>query len=83
MSTLHRWFITCLVSVLSFQYEGRGDGLQPFQYAVYSYYPDFNYQITLKVQNILTQDKEIEFDDTLLRSETRGVSFSLTYKREF
>ena len=66
--------------------EGRGDAFeQPFHSldAVYSYYPDFNSQITLKVQNILNQDKEIEFDDTLLRSETRGVSFSLTYKREF
>ncbi|TDP39121.1 TonB-dependent receptor [Idiomarina aquatica] len=66
--------------------DGRGDSFeQPFHSldAVYSYYPDFNSQITLKVQNMLNQDKEIEFDNTLLRSETRGVSFSLTYKREF
>lgn len=66
--------------------DGRGDSFeQPFHSVdvVYNYYPDFNSQITLKAQNLLNQDKEIEFDDTLLRSETRGVSFSLTYERSF
>lgn len=50
---------------------------------VYKYYPDFNTTVTFKVQNVLNEDKEIVFEDTLLRSETRGTSFSLSYKRDF
>lgn len=50
---------------------------------VYKYYPDFNTTVTFKVQNVLDEDKEIVFEDTLLRSETRGTSFSLSYKRDF
>ncbi len=58
---------------------------QPFHSLdlVYSWFPDFNSTIKLKVQNILDETKEIRFDNTLLRSETQGVGFSLSYKYEF
>ncbi len=58
---------------------------QPFHSldVVYKYYPDFNTTVTFKVQNILDEEKEITFEDTLLRSETKGTSFSLTYKYDF
>ncbi|WP_414829798.1 TonB-dependent receptor domain-containing protein [Alteromonas sp. H39] len=58
---------------------------QPFHSldVVYKYYPDFNTTVTFKVQNIMDEEKEITFEDTLLRSETRGTSFSLTYKYDF
>ncbi|MFC3121048.1 TonB-dependent receptor domain-containing protein [Agaribacter flavus] len=50
---------------------------------VYKYYPDFNQTLTFKVQNLLNQEKELEFEGVLLRSETRGVGFSLSYKYDF
>lgn len=58
---------------------------QPFHSldVVYKYYPDFNTTVTFKVQNLLDQEKKIEFEDTLLRSETRGTAFSLTYRYDF
>ena len=58
---------------------------QPFHSldVVYKYYPDFNTTVTLKVQNMLDQEKKIEFEDTLLRSETRGTAFSLSYRYDF
>ena len=58
---------------------------QPFHSldVVYKWYPDFNTTVTLKVQNMLDQEKKIEFEDTLLRSETVGTSFSLAYRYDF
>lgn len=58
---------------------------QPFHSldAVYKYYPDFNTTVTFSVQNILDQDVDLEFEGVLRRSETRGVTFSLAYKRDF
>ncbi|MDT0593416.1 TonB-dependent receptor domain-containing protein [Glaciecola petra] len=50
---------------------------------VYKYYPNFNTTITFKVQNLLDQDKELEFEGVLLRSETRGRGLSLSYKYDF
>ncbi|MBC3764829.1 TonB-dependent receptor domain-containing protein [Neptunicella marina] len=50
---------------------------------VYTYYPDFNTTVKLKVQNLLDQKKELEFENTLARSETKGIGFSLSYKRDF
>lgn len=50
---------------------------------VYKYYPDFNSTLMFKVQNILNEEKEIEFEDQLLRSETKGTGISLTYKYDF
>lgn len=50
---------------------------------VYKYYPDFNTTVTFKIQNLLDQDKELEFEGILLRSETRGRGLSLSYKYDF
>ena len=58
---------------------------QPFHSfdTVYKYYPNFNTTITFKVQNVLGENKELEFEDVLLRSETRGREFSLAVKYDF
>ncbi|MEL0035717.1 MAG: TonB-dependent receptor [Gammaproteobacteria bacterium] len=58
---------------------------QPFHSLdmVYKYYPDFATTITFKIQNILGEERVLEFEDTILRSETRGRGFSITYKYEF
>ncbi|RDV28064.1 TonB-dependent receptor [Alteromonas aestuariivivens] len=58
---------------------------QPFHSLdmVYKYYPDFNTTVTFKLQNILDEQRELSFEDTLLRSETRGTEFSLSYKYDF
>jgi len=58
---------------------------QPFHSldVVYTYYPTFATTMKFKVQNILDQKKEIEFEDTLLRSETRGIGFDISFKWEF
>ncbi|WP_252730518.1 TonB-dependent receptor [Colwellia sp. E2M01] len=58
---------------------------QPFHSldAVYTYYPSYSSTLKFKVQNILNQDKTIEFEDTLVRSETRGVNFEVAYKWDF
>lgn len=58
---------------------------QPFHSldTVYKYYPNFNTTVTFKVQNIMGQDKEIEFEDVLLRSETKGSKISLSVKYDF
>ncbi|MGJ8681331.1 TonB-dependent receptor domain-containing protein [Paraglaciecola sp.] len=50
---------------------------------VYKYYPNFNTTITFKVQNLLDQQKEIEFEDVLLRSSTKGTKLSLSVKYDF
>ncbi len=58
---------------------------QPFHSLdmVYKFYPDFATTITFKLQNILDEERILEFEDTLLRSETRGTSFSVDFKYEF
>jgi outer membrane receptor protein involved in Fe transport len=58
---------------------------QPFHSfdTVYKYYPNFNTTITFKIQNMLDQKKKLEFEDVLLRSETRGRGFSLSVKYDF
>ncbi|MFT5541256.1 MAG: hypothetical protein ACI97K_000741 [Glaciecola sp.] len=58
---------------------------QPFHSldTVYKFYPNFNTTLTFKVQNILGEDKALEFEDVLLRSETRGTEFSLSIKYDF
>jgi len=50
---------------------------------IYTYYPDFSSTVKLKIQNILDEQRELEFENTLFRSETKGVGFSLSYKRDF
>lgn len=58
---------------------------QPFHSLdlVYTYYPTFATTLKFKVQNLLDQKKEIEFEDTLLRSETRGIGFDVSFKWDF
>lgn len=66
--------------------EGRDDSYeQPFHSLdlVYTYYPDFNSTLKFRIENILDEKKEIAFEDTLLRSETKGIGFSVSYKYEF
>ena len=66
--------------------DGKDDAYeQPFHSLdfVYSYYPTYASTLKFKVQNMLDQEKEITFDDTLLRSETRGTSFEVSLKWDF
>jgi outer membrane receptor protein involved in Fe transport len=58
---------------------------QPFHSldTVYKYYPDFNTTITLKLQNVFDESKELAFEGVTLRSESRGRSISLSYKYDF
>lgn len=66
--------------------EGQDDSYeQPFHSVdfIYTYYPSYNSKIKLKLQNILNERKEIEFENTLRRSETKGVGFSLSYSYDF
>lgn len=58
---------------------------QPFHSfdTVYKYYPNFDTTITVKLQNILDQEKKLEFEDVLLRSESRGRAISLSFKYDF
>jgi hypothetical protein len=39
--------------------------------------------VKFKVQNILNNKKEIEFEDTLMRSETKGIAFEVALKWDF
>lgn len=50
---------------------------------VYTYYPSYNSKVKFKLVNILNQEKKIEFENTLRRSETKGVGFSLSYSHDF
>ena len=66
--------------------DGKDDAYeQPFHSLdlVYTYYPTYSSTLKFKVTNILDQEKRIEFDDTLLRSETRGVGFEVAFKWNF
>lgn len=58
---------------------------QPFHSldTVYKYYPNFNTTVTVKIQNMLDQEKKLEFENVLLRSETRGREVSLSIKYDF
>lgn len=58
---------------------------QPFHSLdfVYSYFPTYSSTVKFKVQNILNQSKELKFEDTLLRSQTKGIGFEVDYKWEF
>lgn len=50
---------------------------------VYKYYPDFNSTLTFKVKNILDEQKRLEFENILLRSQTKGIGVSVSYKYDF
>jgi len=55
---------------------------QPFHSLdlVYTYYPSFSTTVKFKVQNLLNEKKELTFENTLLRSETKGLAFDLSFK---
>ena len=66
--------------------DGKDDAYeQPFHSLdmVYTYYPTFSSTLTFKVQNILGEEKAIEFEDTLLQSETKGTRFEVALKWDF
>lgn len=66
--------------------EGQDDKYeQPFHSLdlVYTYYPTFSSTVKLKVKNLLDEEKEIHFSDTLFRSETKGIGFDLSFKYDF
>jgi len=66
--------------------DGQDDAYeQPFHSLdfVYSYFPTYSSTLKFKVQNMLNQEKEIKFEDTLMNSETKGIAFEVAYKWEF
>ena len=66
--------------------DGKDDAYeQPFHSLdfVYTYYPTYSSTLKFKVQNILDEEKEIEFEDTLLRGETIGTSFEVSFRWDF
>ena len=66
--------------------EGQDDKYeQPFHSLdlVYTYYPTYSTTLKFKVQNLLNQEKKIEFSDTLFRSETKGIAFDIQFKWDF
>lgn len=66
--------------------DGKDDAYeQPFHSLdfIYSYFPSYSSTLKFKVQNILDEKKELEFENTLQRSETKGVNFEVSYKWDF
>ena len=65
---------------------GREDALeQPFHALdlVYTYYPDFNSQVKLKVKNLLDESQEVTQSDIAVREKEIGTSISLSYTYDF
>lgn len=65
---------------------GRADALeQPFHSldAVYTYYPDFNSKIKVKVKNLLGEDQQVTQSDITVRSKDIGTIVSLSYSYDF
>ncbi|MDO7085754.1 TonB-dependent receptor plug domain-containing protein [Pseudocolwellia sp. AS88] len=58
---------------------------QPFHSLdlVYTYYPDFNSKIKLKVKNLLDEDQEVTQSDIVVRSKAVGINVSLSYTYDF
>ncbi|QBY03002.1 TonB-dependent receptor [Thalassotalea sp. HSM 43] len=66
--------------------EGEDDKFeQPFHSVdlVYTYYPTYSSTLKFKVNNVLDEKKEIEFDDQLYRSSTQGIGFDISFKWDF
>ena len=65
---------------------GREDALeQPFHALdlVYTYYPDFNSQVKLKVKNLLDESQEVTQSGIAVREKEVGTTISLSYKYDF
>ncbi|MDO6427515.1 TonB-dependent receptor plug domain-containing protein [Thalassotalea sp. 1_MG-2023] len=58
---------------------------QPFHAVdlVYTYYPDFNSKVKLKVKNLLDESQEVTQSDIAVREKEIGTSVSLSYTYEF
>ncbi len=72
--------------ILASGINGREDAYeQPFQSLdfVYSYYPDFNSTIKLRLRNILGEDQEVMQNGITVRSRTIGTTAQVTYKYDF
>lgn len=66
--------------------EGQQDAMeQPFHSLDlnYSYFPDFNSSIKLKLKNLLNEEQEILADNALVRSKEKGTEFSVQYTYQF
>ncbi|MEW6996750.1 TonB-dependent receptor [Colwelliaceae bacterium BS250] len=68
--------------------EGEDDKLeQPFHSVdfIYTYYPTYSSTLKFKVNNILDESAEIEFENsgTLYRSQTKGIGFDVSLKWDF
>ena len=50
---------------------------------VYTYYPDFNSTVKLKVSNLLGEDQEVTQSGVVVRSREVGTGLSLSYKYDF
>ena len=50
---------------------------------VYTYYPNFNSQIRVRLQNILDEKRELLQEGLPLYEETVGTGFNVSYKYEF
>ncbi|WP_448569003.1 TonB-dependent receptor plug domain-containing protein [Thalassotalea ganghwensis] len=65
---------------------GREDAMeQPFHSLdlVYTYYPDFNSQIKLKVKNLLDESTEVTQSGITVREKEIGTAISLSYNYDF
>lgn len=65
---------------------GRDDAMeQPFHALdmVYTYYPNFNSQVKLKVKNLLDESQEVTQSGIAVREKEIGMSFSVSYKYDF
>lgn len=58
---------------------------QPFHSVdfIYTYYPDFNSKIKLKVKNLLDEDQEVTQSNIVVRSKEVGIVVGLSYTYEF
>jgi len=58
---------------------------QPFHSVdfIYTYYPDFNSKIKLKIKNLLDEDQAVTQSDIVVRSKDIGINVSLSYTYEF
>ncbi|MFT6899254.1 MAG: hypothetical protein ACJA13_003687 [Paraglaciecola sp.] len=65
---------------------GREDAYeQPFNSldVVYTYYPNFNSNIKLKMKNLLGEDQQVTQSDIVVRAKEVGTAVSLSYSYEF
>ncbi|NQZ81980.1 MAG: TonB-dependent receptor [Colwellia sp.] len=65
---------------------GREDAMeQPFHALdlVYTYYPNFNSQIKIKVKNLLDESQQVSQSGIAVREKEVGTAISLSYKYDF